>query len=71
MTTEILAPLAGKIVRMEIEAGTSLVEDQEIIFIEAMKMETPIYAPCDGVIDKILKKTGDDVEEDDVIAIMA
>jgi biotin carboxyl carrier protein len=71
MATEILAPLAGKIVRMEIEAGTSLVEDQEIIFIEAMKMETPIYAPCDGVIDTILKKAGDDVEEDDVIAIMA
>lgn len=71
MSTKILAPLAGKIVRIEIETGASLVEDQEIIFIEAMKMETPIYAPCDGVIDKILKKAGDDVEEDDVIAIMA
>ena len=71
MTTNILAPLAGKIVRMDIQPGTSFVEDQEIIFIEAMKMETPIYAPSDGVIEKILKKAGDDVEEDDVIAIMA
>ena len=73
MATEILAPpLAGKIVRIDIEPGASLIEDQEIFFIEAMKMETPIYAPCDGVIDKILKKVGDDVdEEDDLIAIMA
>jgi biotin carboxyl carrier protein len=71
MATEILAPMAGKIVRIDIETGASLFEDQEILFIEAMKMETPIYAPCDGVIDKIFKKVGDDVEEDDLIAIMA
>jgi len=71
MTTEILAPLTGKIVRIDIEPGASVVEDLEILVIEAMKMETPIYAPCDGVIDKIIKKVGDDVEEDDLIAIMA
>ena len=70
MATEILAPMAGKIVRVEIDPGTNVVEDMEILFIEAMKMETPIYAPCDGIINKILKKEGDDVEEDDVIALM-
>ncbi len=62
--------MAGKIVRVEIDPGTNVVEDMEILFIEAMKMETPIYAPCDGIINKILKKEGDDVEEDDVIALM-
>ncbi len=72
MTTEILAPLAGKIVRIDIEPSSSVIEDQEILFIEAMKMETPIYPPpCDGSIKQILKKEGEDVEEDDVIAIMA
>jgi len=70
MATEIMAPMAGKIVRVDIEPGTNVVEDMEILFIEAMKMETPIYAPCDGIIDKIFKKEGDDVEEDDVIALM-
>ncbi len=71
MATDILAPLTGKIVRINIEPGASVVEDLEILVIEAMKMETPIYAPCDGTIDTIIKKEGDDVEEDDVIAIMA
>ncbi len=71
MTTKILAPLAGKIVKIDIEPSASVVEDQEILFIEAMKMETPIYAPCDGRIEQLLKKEGEDVEEDDVIAIMA
>jgi len=70
MTTEIFAPLTGKIVKINIKPGDSVFEDQDILVIEAMKMETPIYAPCDGVIDKLLKKEGDDVEEDDLIAIM-
>ena len=71
MTTEVLAPLTGKIVKIIVEPGTSVVEDQEILMIEAMKMETPIYAPCDGIIEKIIKKEGEDVEEDDLIAVMA
>ena len=36
--------------------------------IEAMKMETPIYAPCDGTISAVHVKEGDEVEEDDLIA---
>jgi biotin carboxyl carrier protein len=43
----------------------------EILAIEAMKMETVIYAPCDGKIEKIVKKVGDEVEEGDVIATVA
>ena len=62
MATEVLAPLSGKIVKIIVEPGTSVAEDQEILMIEAMKMETPIYAPCDGVIDKLVKKEGDDVD---------
>ncbi|MDT8379143.1 MAG: acetyl-CoA carboxylase biotin carboxyl carrier protein subunit [Desulfotignum sp.] len=68
MSSEITAPLPGKIVRMDIEVGTSIEEDTEILAIEAMKMETVIYAPCDGKIEKIVKKVGDEVEEGDVIA---
>jgi len=71
MSTNVTAPLTGKIIKIIVEPGTSVVEDQEILMIEAMKMETPIYAPCDGIIDQIIKKEGDDVEEDDLIAIMA
>jgi biotin carboxyl carrier protein len=71
MASEITAPLPGKIVRMDIEVGSSVEEDMEILAIEAMKMENIIYAPCDGTIEKILKKVGDEVEEGDVIATVA
>jgi len=70
MITEILAPLTGKIVRINIKPGDAVFEDQDILVIEAMKMETPIYAPCDGVIKNILLKEGDDVDEEDLIAVM-
>ncbi len=71
MASEITAPLPGKIVRMDIEVGSSVEEDMEILAIEAMKMENVVYAPCDGTIEKILKKVGDEVEDGEVIATIA
>ncbi len=68
MSEDVLAPLAGKIVKMHIEVGSEVEEDEEILIIEAMKMETPIFAPCDGKVTKIMKKEGDEIEEDDQIA---
>ncbi len=70
MAEEILAPLAGKIIKLSIEPGTTVEEDDEILVIEAMKMETPVYAPCDGTIKSINVKPGDEVDEDDLIATM-
>ena len=70
MSTEIIAPMTGKIVKINVKPGDSVFEDQDILVIEAMKMETPIYAPCDGVISQLLKKEGDEVEEEDLIAVM-
>jgi biotin carboxyl carrier protein len=70
MSEEILAPLAGKIVKLHVEAGTVVEEDEEILVIEAMKMETPVFAPCDGTIVQVKLKEGDEVEEDDPIAVI-
>lgn len=71
MTTEILAPLPGKIVKLALEQGKPVEEDSEIMVIEAMKMETSVYAPCNGLIDKVLKNIGDEVEEDELIAVIS
>ena len=70
MEHEITAPLAGKILQLNIEAGAKVEEDDEAIIIEAMKMETPIFAPCNGTVKEIRVKEGDTVEEDDVLAII-
>jgi biotin carboxyl carrier protein len=67
---EIQAPLAGKIIQMDLQVSQSVEEDEEVLIIEAMKMETPVFAPCSGTIKEIKVKQGDNVEEDDVLAII-
>ncbi len=70
MEHEIRAPLAGKIVKSNIGPGDEIEEDEEILVIEAMKMETPVYSPCNGTVKKVTVKTGDEVEEDDILALV-
>ena len=70
MEHEIVAPLAGKIMQLNIKAGGKVEEEEEAIIIEAMKMETPVYSPCNGTVKDVKVKEGDTVEEDDVLAII-
>ena len=67
---EILAPLAGQVLKITCAVGDTVEEDDEVIVIEALKMETPVYAPCDGTVEEIRVKEGDSVEEDDVLLIV-
>ncbi|MBC2737842.1 MAG: acetyl-CoA carboxylase biotin carboxyl carrier protein subunit [Desulfobacteraceae bacterium] len=70
MSEEILAPLAGTIIAVNIEIGIEVEEDEEIFVIEAMKMETPVFCPCGGKVKGINVKKGDKVEEDDILAVI-
>ncbi len=70
MAEEIIAPLSGKIISIEIEVGQKVEEDDDAIVIEAMKMETSIYVPCDGTVAELKVKVGDEIEEDDILAII-
>jgi acetyl-CoA carboxylase biotin carboxyl carrier protein len=70
MTQKILAPLDGKVFQLKIKPGDTVEEDEEILVIEAMKMETPIFVPCSGVVKKVSVKEGDDVTENDILAII-
>lgn len=70
MTQKIVAPLDGKVFQLNIKAGDTVEEDEEILVIEAMKMETPIFVPCDGVVREVNVKEGEEVAENDVLAII-
>ncbi len=70
MSQEILAPLAGKIIQLNITVGSAVEEDEEILVIEAMKMETPVFAPVGGTVRTISVNTGDEVEEEQVLAVI-
>jgi biotin carboxyl carrier protein len=70
MAKEIVAPLAGRVFQLKIKAGDTVEEDEEILVVEAMKMETPVFVPCDGTIREVRIKEGDEVAEDDILAII-
>jgi acetyl-CoA carboxylase biotin carboxyl carrier protein len=70
MNEELLAPLAGTVIHLDICVGDKVEEDDDALVIEAMKMETRVYVPCNGIVKEIRVKSGDNIEEDDVLAII-
>jgi len=59
------APLAGNIFKIEKNIGEDIQEDETIIVLEAMKMETTINTPKSGKIKNIFIKNGDKVQTGD------
>ena len=67
---ELLAPIAGNVWKILITKGDQVQLDDEVIILEALKMETPIYCDYDGVVSEIQVKEGDAVNEGDVLAVI-
>ncbi len=70
MATELKAPMPGKVTQILVNAGDQVNQDDEVIILEAMKMEMPICAPCSGTIQEIKTKEGESVEGDAVLALI-
>ena len=70
MSTEVRAPMVGKILSVKVEAGQSINEDDEMFILEAMKMEIPVGSPVSGAVKEIKVSSGDSVESDQVLAII-
>ena len=70
MSVEVKAPMPGKILEILVNVGDQVKEDDELLMLEAMKMENPIYAPVDGAVTEIKVKAGDSVETDQLLAII-
>ena len=71
MAQEIIeAPIAGKIISVEVKAGDVVNEGDVICFIESMKMENPILAPVAGTITEIQVSAGQTVETGNLIAVI-
>jgi len=63
-------PMSGKVFKILVNVGDTVAEDDEVIILEALKMENPIFAPEDGVIKEINVKEGQQVTEGDVLVVL-
>ena len=67
----IAAPMPGRVVLVKVAAGDEVVEGQELLVMEAMKMELALKSPRDGVVAELRAKAGDFVEADAVLATLS
>lgn len=66
----VAAPFTG-VVTIQAEAGDTVVANQPVALIEAMKMESVISVPVSGVVTRIVGATVRSVEAGDLIAVIA
>lgn len=62
--------MTGKVWKIVKKVGDQVSEGDEIIILESMKMEIPIMASADGIIKEFLIAEGDEVAEDQEIAVL-
>ncbi|MEA1966663.1 MAG: biotin/lipoyl-containing protein [Thermodesulfobacteriota bacterium] len=70
MSTEILAPMPGTIIEVQVNQGDNVVEGQELMVLEAMKMENPIVSTESGKVKEINVKVDDKVATKQVMLVI-
>jgi pyruvate carboxylase subunit B len=67
-TTDVVAPMPGRIVRIERNVGTAVATGDAILVIEAMKMEMDVTSPVSGTVASIDVSPGDQIATGQVLA---
>ncbi len=68
--SEINAPMGGKIIDVKVKVGDTVNEDDEVVIIEAMKMELPVVATSSGKVKEVRCNKGDAVEAEAVLIVL-
>ena len=64
---KIYAPMPGKIVKLLVKVGDEVKDKQQMVIVEAMKMENPVLCKANGKVKAIHFKDGDQVNTDNPI----
>lgn len=69
-SNEVLATLPSNVFKILVKVGDKVSKGQNVVILEAMKMEINIESPKDGVIKEMLVNQGDTVDSNQVLAIV-
>lgn len=63
----VASPIAGTVLEVKCKVGDKVTQNQTLLVIEAMKMETAIVAPGAGTIKAVHVAAGDAVRENQIL----
>jgi propionyl-CoA carboxylase alpha chain len=64
------APMPGQVVAVRVGKGDRVTAGQQLLALEAMKMEHAVLAPAAGVVSELRVTTGTQVDAGDVLAVI-
>ncbi len=68
--SHVAAPMPGKVVRVRVKPGDEIKKGDQLLVIEAMKIETPVNAQKEGKVKEVLVGVGDHVEQGDLLVVL-
>ena len=60
----------GNILKIMVETGQEVKKGDTLLIMEAMKMESPVSAPCDGKIGSIAVSAGATVQTGELLLVI-
>ncbi len=66
----LFAPMPGKIIKVNVEAGEKVKRGTVLLIVEAMKMENNIVASQDAIVEKVAVDVGDMVDTDVQLVVL-
>jgi acetyl-CoA carboxylase biotin carboxyl carrier protein len=68
--SEIIAPMGGKVLEVKVNVGDTVNDGDEVVILEAMKMELPVVAEASGTVKEVKCNKGDAVEAEAVMIVL-
>jgi biotin carboxyl carrier protein len=62
--------IPGKVVQVSVAAGDEVTAGQQLLVVEAMKMQNELRSPRDGTIERVSVATGDNIEIGDLLVVI-
>ena len=62
--------MGGKVIKVSVKVGDQVAEDDEVVVLEAMKMEMPILSEEDGTVAEVKVEPGQTVEAEQVLVVL-
>ena len=64
---DVKAPMPGRVLKILVKKGDIVVKGENLIVLEAMKMENIIKSTCEGVLKHVAVAEGDSVEKNTIL----